>query len=733
MLATFALKDRLPEILAFINSHDKSVIVGPTGSGKSLAIPAELSRNGKKVYVSLPTRLSIRSLKQSQDIFHPELNVEVLDETEESMNLDSVNIVYGTARSIRDKILDAIRDNKGIPKVTFCDYFIADEAHTGSAENYVVLGLLDYVKKKGGIIPKVIIMSATLSQDQFTGIPRYDIPKSQPFDIEVEYHNKKYRPGDKGLYTDLALMIESQHKRRIGGTFPSLTDQRGQSTLQNSPLSTFMVFVPGKKEMDVIANGLKNTAGINLILIHSSSSPDMFKRLYSPPYPQVRKVIVTTNILETAVTIDDISVVFDSMLEKRIHPLYQGQLITQYISKSSADQRRGRTGRTGPGYVYRMITKSDYELLDEYKQEEIYHINLTGIILSLVIVGINPLEILPSAVRSKIPEYLTEVKSLGLLKVDNDLSNMGVFFTYFNLNSTAFATMWWVLQITSDIGSTLPLIGILHNINQPFLTFDLGETSAEERAIKINRHKEIYYRKFLGRSELHTILNMWNAFYIRCGGVINNKGILREFSAENKIEYKTFRNIADTIISTASILSKNNFCVNLPPGNAPVSSDVVLDFMRPILRRTYMLQELMLQTGGSDEEKVYTAIGSGRDKNIYRFSRDQRLNTYDKDGYPERVLAIKLTERTKTKFIDISLNIETYQLLDRITVNPQLLVGYEIKQPRKYTVRIINPIPASAINITIDYTKVGIPVEEIPKTMDQLYMPLMKKKSITLM
>lgn len=727
MLPAFALKERLPEILAFINANDKSVIVGPTGSGKSLAIPAELSRNGKKVYVSLPTRLAIRSLKQSQDIFHPELDVEVLDETEESPNLENANIVYGTARSIRDKILAGVRGSPGTPGVTFCNYLIIDEAHTGSAENYIVLGLLDYIKRKGGIIPKIVIMSATLSQEQFQGIPRYDIPKSQPFDIEVEYHNKKYRPGDKGLYVDLASMVDFQHKRRTN----TLIDQKN--------LGSFMVFVPGKKEMDIVANALKNTSGVNLILIHSSSSPDMFKRLYSPASPQVRKVIITTNILETAVTIEDVSVVFDSMLEKRSHPLYQGQLITQYISKSSADQRKGRTGRTGPGYVYRMITKSDYELLDEHREEEIYHVNLTGIILSLVIVGINPLEILPTTVHSKIPEYLTEVKSLGLLKVDNDLSDMGVFFTYFNLTPAAFASLWWVLQITSDIGVTLPLIAILHNINQPFLTFDLGETSAEERAIKITRHKETYYKKFLGRSELHTILNMWNSFYIRCNGVISNKSILREWATENKVDYKTFRNIADTVIAVAAVLTKNNFCVTLPSMYTSKTSDAVLDFARPILRRTYALHELMLKTGGSEEDATgggergtYTPVGSGKDKITYRFSRDQRLNTYDKDGYPERILAIKHTDRGKSKFIDVSLNVETYQLLDRVVVNPQLLSGYEVKEPRRHIVKITGPVPESKVNIVIDYTKVGVPVEQIPKTMDQLYMPLMTKRMITL-
>src|SRR5690606_5428832 len=96
--------------------------------------------------------------------------------------------------------------------------------------------------------------------------------------------------------------------------------------------------------------------------------------IYKQTAPTERKIVIATNIAEMSITITDVGHVIDTMVEKRAETSQSGgfRLSTHYISKDSAKQRAGRTGRTRSGICYRLSTQERYESLEEHRPPEIH-------------------------------------------------------------------------------------------------------------------------------------------------------------------------------------------------------------------------------------------------------------------------------------------------------------------------------------------------------------------------
>ena len=155
--------------------------------------------------------------------------------------------------------------------------------------------------------------------------------------------------------------------KRIDGELPS--SQRGD----------MLVFVSGMQDIDNLAAAIRPYAVESkqwlVLKLHSSLSVDEQDRMFDRAPEGVRKIIISTNIAETSVTIDGIRFVVDSGRAKEmvatggISSLQEG-----WISKASADQRKGRAGRTGPGRCYRMYSERDFEGFRAFNLPEIQRI-----------------------------------------------------------------------------------------------------------------------------------------------------------------------------------------------------------------------------------------------------------------------------------------------------------------------------------------------------------------------
>jgi len=155
-----------------------------------------------------------------------------------------------------------------------------------------------------------------------------------------------------------------------------------------------LVFLPGVKEIKTLYSILEKDldSTLHVFALYGNLSLKDQSRAFRPSRKGERKIVIATSIAETSITIEGINVVIDSGL-MRVPCFSPGTgmtlLSTVPVSKASADQRRGRSGRTGPGKCYRIWSEYDQQLLKAYTKPEILSIDLTGVALELSAWGVS--------------------------------------------------------------------------------------------------------------------------------------------------------------------------------------------------------------------------------------------------------------------------------------------------------------------------------------------------------
>lgn len=156
---------------------------------------------------------------------------------------------------------------------------------------------------------------------------------------------------------------------------------------------SMLVFLPGEKEIRRTAALLSERAlpsGAEVLPLFGNLPRDAQDRAIAPCEPQARKVVLATSIAETSLTIEGVAVVVDSGL-MRVPRFDAGSAMTRLatvpVSRASADQRRGRAGRTGPGICYRLWTQEQHTQLQEYTAPEIRSADLAPLALELALWG----------------------------------------------------------------------------------------------------------------------------------------------------------------------------------------------------------------------------------------------------------------------------------------------------------------------------------------------------------
>ncbi|MCK5837730.1 MAG: ATP-dependent helicase HrpB, partial [Desulfobacula sp.] len=155
-----------------------------------------------------------------------------------------------------------------------------------------------------------------------------------------------------------------------------------------------LVFLPGVKEIKTLYSILEKNPDpfIHVFPLYGNLSQKDQARAFRPSNRSERKIVIATSIAETSITIEGVSVVIDAGLMRvpRFSPQTgMSRLETLRVSKASADQRRGRSGRTNPGKCYRLWSEYDHQSLKAYTKPEILSIDLTGVALELAVWGVS--------------------------------------------------------------------------------------------------------------------------------------------------------------------------------------------------------------------------------------------------------------------------------------------------------------------------------------------------------
>jgi pre-mRNA-splicing factor ATP-dependent RNA helicase DHX15/PRP43 len=331
-----------------------------------------------------------------------------------------------------------LREAMNDPDLQRYSTIILDEAHERTLATDILMGLLKALVKRRKDL-KIIIMSATLDalkfQKYFTiGEPAPLLKiRGRTHPVEIFYTTES-----EPDYTEAAIRTVLMIHR---------TEEPGD----------ILLFLTGEEEIEDACRKIKielvskdpDTVGpLSCIPLYSSLPPQQQQRIFDPaPEPRFpdgppgRRVIVSTNIAETSLTIDGIMYVIDPGFskEKLYNPRIRVEsLLVSPISKASAQQRAGRAGRTRPGKCFRLYTEKYFlKELDEQTHPEILRSNLANTVLTLVKAGIKDLvrfDWLDAPAPESLMRALELLNYLAALDNQGNLTPMGSMMSEFPLD-----------------------------------------------------------------------------------------------------------------------------------------------------------------------------------------------------------------------------------------------------------------------------------------------------------
>lgn len=413
-LPIFRLKE---ELIKTIDENRILVVIGETGSGKTTQMTQYLVEHGYakygKIACTQPRRVAAMSVaKRVSEEFGCKLGeyVGYSIRFDDCCSQDTIIKYMTDGMLLREALIDK--------NLTQYSVIMLDEAHERTIHTDILFGLLKQALRVRNDL-KLIVTSATLDADKFTAFfnncPKFSIP-GRTFPVEVFYAKET-----ESDYLDAALITVMQIH---------LTEPRGD----------ILVFLTGQEEIDTACQILndrmealgKDVPPMIILPVYSALPSDMQTKIFEPAPEGSRKCVIATNIAEASLTIDGIYYVVDPGYAKikAYNPkIGMDSLVVAPISQSSAQQRAGRAGRTGPGKCYRLYT------LESFQNEmlfttipEIQRTNLANTVLLLKAMGINDLINFdfmdPPPVQTLI-SAMEQLYNLGALDEEGLLTRLG--------------------------------------------------------------------------------------------------------------------------------------------------------------------------------------------------------------------------------------------------------------------------------------------------------------------
>jgi len=433
------------KILGALKESQVIVVESPTGSGKTTQLPIILHEAGyaerSLIGVTQPRRIAALSVS---DFIGRQLGPEKKGLVGFKMRFEDRTTPATKIKIMTDGIL--LQEMKLDPYLSKYDVIMVDEAHERSLNIDFILGLL---KKILEIRPgfKVIVSSATINAEVFSeyfgecpvvkiDTQTYPVtliydPIAEPAPLpEDRSRDSSFRGGhrnsapssplrysDEALYEKVLSIVERSLEAREA-------DEKGD----------MLIFLPGEKTIKECALRLAASpmaAKLHLVPLYARLGKDEQEKVFDPAPEGKAKIVIATNIAETSVTIDGITVVIDSGLAKLNYynpRTFTASLIETPISKASCNQRKGRAGRTRPGVCYRLYPRKDFENRPLFTTEEIYRTDLSEVVLRMAELGISDFEsfdFISKPPKSGIAGAIEILNLLDSLSGDRMLSKIG--------------------------------------------------------------------------------------------------------------------------------------------------------------------------------------------------------------------------------------------------------------------------------------------------------------------
>jgi ATP-dependent helicase HrpA len=369
------VSQRKDKIARAIKENQVVIIAGETGSGKTTQIPKICLELGRGVTGQIghtqPRRLAARTVAER---IAEELGSPLGETVGYQVRFTDVSADDTLVKLMTDGILltELARDRK----LRRYDTLIIDEAHERSLNIDFILGYLRQLLPERPDL-KVIITSATIDPERFAaafgGAPIVEV-SGRTYPVEV-----RYRPIEP---------VEGGEDADQGQAISDAIDE-----LSSEGPGDILVFLSGEREIRDTADLLAGRDRLEVLPLYSRLSAAeqhrVFDRRQASAY--TRRVVLATNVAETSLTVPGIHYVIDpgtARISRYSRATKVQRLPIEPISQASANQRKGRCGRTADGICIRLYSEADFESRPEFTEPEILRTNLASVILQMAAIGL---------------------------------------------------------------------------------------------------------------------------------------------------------------------------------------------------------------------------------------------------------------------------------------------------------------------------------------------------------
>src|ERR1700742_2323694 len=373
--AELPISQRKDEIAAALRDHQVIVVAGETGSGKTTQLPKICLELGRGITGQIghtqPRRIAARTVAAR---IAEELGTELGSAVGFQVRFTDQSSDETLVKVMTDGILltEMQRDRRPLRY----DTLIIDEAHERSLNIDFILG---YLKRLLPTRPdlKVIITSATIDPQRFSeafgGAPVVEV-SGRTYPVEV-----RYEPVTDPDQPDEEPRDQAQ---AIGDAVQELS---------RSGPGDILVFLSGEREIRDTADALSDrfggesqSGGLEILPLYARLSTAEQYRVFQPH--RGRRVVLATNVAETSLTVPGIKYVIDpgtARISRYSYRTKVQRLPIEPISQASANQRKGRCGRTSDGICIRLYSENDFDARPRFTEPEILRTNLASVILRM--------------------------------------------------------------------------------------------------------------------------------------------------------------------------------------------------------------------------------------------------------------------------------------------------------------------------------------------------------------
>jgi len=623
---------RRDDILAALRSHRVVVVAGATGSGKTTQLPKMLLELGKsRIAHTQPRRIAARSVAER---VAEELGVEL-----GGLVGYKVRFTDRVSRATRITLMtDGILLNEihRDPELRRYDAIVIDEAHERSL---TVDFLLGYLRR---LLPRrpdltVVVTSATIDPDSFArhfavdGVSAPIIEVSgRTYPVEI-----RYRPLVPESAGEEAGPDDTEAKDVPTAILEALAE------LDREPPGDVLVFLSGEAEirdaMDAIQGAQPRGTEV-LPLYGRLSASDQHRVFETPPPGTRRRVILSTNVAETSLTVPGIRYVIDegtARISRWSARSKVQRLPIEAISQASAAQRAGRSGRLAPGIAIRLYGEDDFMRRPEYTEPEILRTDLAAVLLQMAVLELGDIEDFPFLEppdRRGVRDGLQLLQELGAVDRDGAVTRLGRELARLPLDPRL-GRMLLAARELDVLDAVLPIVAGL-SIQDPRERPEAAREAADQAH---RRHAD-------PGSDFVTLLRLWQ--HLETSQSTLSGGAFRRMLRAEYLSYLRVREWQDVVRQLRAVLEL--------PARATTAGGDAVDADR--VHRA-ILSGLLSRIGVKDERPAKGARpstgspGGGRRQAEYLGARNARFALHPSSPLsrraPDAVMAAELVETSR--------------------------------------------------------------------------------------